>query len=355
MLNYYKPIRDVDKIYSCDMLRLSFQYKKKNGNIDTEMEGLVPLEKLRQVMALNDYSYVYYVSHKISAYFFMFVFEKGNQSIVIGLRNNASKGEYWNNFIEFNPNKVDIKAIRYVLHYFLPFIHPYSSMIDERKIKKRIYYKIVRWDLAVDLPVDRFLVKLFKDGRREYTYKMGTDGSLTEYSGKRNTNGFVKVYDKAKESSLLYDCTRIEVTCEGDKVSLPNIALKTYQYDFVETDMSDLRRTDRVLVEMFKRLDGEETDYWFKKLGRGKMKLLKPYIYSPEETFEFNYGCIFQVQEMIRKIVELEFEELGEEGGFIDTFIKWDNKYNKQHFAVTAQSTTVWKEIDESYARSLFS
>lgn len=101
-------------------------------------------------------------------------------------------------FIEFNPNKLVHESAFFRL---LAHVAEFVSRAE-----------LVRYDLAVDVPVSRDEVRLAKDGRK---YECQISKTMTEYLGRRNAGGYVKVYDKTDESGLDFALTRIELTCDA--------------------------------------------------------------------------------------------------------------------------------------------
>lgn len=128
-------------------------------------------------------------------------FALGESSVALGIgffepscRLNMRKG-----FIEFNPNKVAKDA-------------RFWALLD--KIAPEVAHaSLKRFDLALDVRVPRNAVRMEKDKRM---YKSVISNGITEYLGVKNTAGYVKVYDKAKEMGGEGDLTRIELTCDGE-------------------------------------------------------------------------------------------------------------------------------------------
>lgn len=338
-MKYYKPYQINNITYSCDMLRLLFKSVFRDQH---DRFVHINMDRLMEILYMNDYEIETYSSNRISAYHHMYIFRKRECVITLGLEHNHMTDNTYNNFIEFNPNKVDLSALHCIFQYL-------KNWIKFDKVHGK-FFEVGRWDLAVDIAAPRHLVKLIKQGKREYKYVLGSDGSLTEYSGKRNSNGYVKVYDKTKESKLSYDCTRVEITVEGNDIVFPDIYLKRYQQSF---NLDDLCKTDKVIVEMIRRLDEEEQHFWFSQLGREKQTKLKQYVFQDANKFEFDKKAIIHVLQVVEDLSECIIDDEG--GNFIDTFSKWSNFSSQQHFAPTVQSSKIWKSLNEDYAMKLFS
>lgn len=118
----------------------------------------------------------------------------GVGQFVKGVRADMNRG-----FVEFNPNKVGNGE------GFSDFLGVLGASVAK--------CELVRYDLAVDVPVPRRVVRVRKD-RRTYEFVQGKN--LTEYLGVRNQPGRVKVYDKAAELGIEGELTRIELTCDGE-------------------------------------------------------------------------------------------------------------------------------------------
>ena len=70
---------------------------------------------------------------------------------------------------------------------------------------------LIRYDYAIDIPLDISKVKIFNTRKEKGLYKG------TFYYGQRNTHGFCKIYDKGKESGLDSSLTRVEHTLVYNK------------------------------------------------------------------------------------------------------------------------------------------
>ena len=157
-------------------------------------------------------------------------------SFVFALGFNGSTDDRYKGFVEFNPNKcMGNSQFTEILGYLF-------SIASHRQV--------VRFDLAIDIPVPKYLVSLKKDGRN-YQYIKGKQ-SESEYLGMRNKPGFVKLYDKTVESNLDYDLTRLEITANLESINFPGVKVKGLQQSLL---LGELCKADRVLVQL---LDGVE-------------------------------------------------------------------------------------------------
>lgn len=193
-------------VYSVDMVRLEF---------DSVSDKAV-MNYLDQTMIFNNLDT--FTSNNIGKYRFMWVYdyadgmhggkmyfrdgtvlEDGTKGVrvKVGYLVNVRGGVSKRGFVEFNPNKCGWNA---------------------RRLIKGLYdvgcdFQLVRYDIAIDVPVKRDCIRLVRD-RRKYEYVI-SNGGPTEYLGSRNSPGRVKVYDKACELGLQeIDLTRIELTTD---------------------------------------------------------------------------------------------------------------------------------------------
>ena len=103
--------------------------------------------------------------------------------------------------LELNPNKVADNPVFKAIHGLLV-----------RHARKPLS-RIARFDLAVDIPVDRAECFLVKDRRLYIERRHGVE--YTQYLGaKSSTVGRVKLYNKAAEAKLDYPLTRLELTLD---------------------------------------------------------------------------------------------------------------------------------------------
>lgn len=260
---YYFNSIYIDKvIYSIDMvrLRLDFSSDERIKNFGNFLSGIHML-----------YVEQYAPSFKAYAYRNLFKITCANScSFVIGLSFNGSdSSSRYIGFMEFNPNKVaDQQEFKEIFAHLCM-----DCFVAE----------VVRWDLAIDVPLSRELCLLNKD-KRKYTLVQNSELDKTEYLGSHNKTGFIKLYNKKIESDLDYDLTRLEVTVGGDmkyddflKIQ-PRIDVRGDQQSL--NPYVELPDTDVVLYELLMKCDLSERQSYFNRLGRRKKELLKKYIFN---------------------------------------------------------------------------
>ena len=140
--------------------------------------------------------------------------------------------------LEFNPAKVGSSLQFRYLHAYL--------LARSKKVV------IKRFDVALDLPLDRRDVFLHKD-RRQYRTIQNSALDKTEYLGQRSQHGQVKVYNKKIESKLDYDLTRVEITVDFENNSYDEFVRLFPDVTYVDTgqmriDELDKDGTERVLI-----------------------------------------------------------------------------------------------------------
>lgn len=183
---------------------------------------------------------------------------------------------------------------------------------------------VKRMDLAIDYKIKRRDICLIKD-QRQYRTIVNSDDDKTEYLGKRNNHGSVKLYNKTIEAKLNYDLTRLEITFD---FSRRNEVEKYYpNYVYVPSDIQlgidlNISSTDRVLFLACM----DKPDY-INMLDYRKQKKIRSIIgcYSPNLKFDSklffsvvnDYMAIFndntvklvnQLQNVTRSILSVDDE-----------------------------------------------
>lgn len=257
-LKYFKKWSDRDgNIYSLDMLRLNIDVGDNLKALNGYIQGLADVDLRYEIkyypsFAQYKYRHLWNVSSPID----------DGVSLSLGLDLGGSAEARHKGFIEFNPNKCETSSL---LHGFIARVMSYCVTVD-----------LVRYDLAIDVLIDRTLARLERFGRKHYQY-IDSGNGITEYLGQRNTSGYIKLYDKTKESNLTDTYTRLEITLDSktDISSVfPTVRLNDTQQALpLDTDLSE---TDKVLIALLRK--EENPQYYLSQLLYRKRKKIEPYL-----------------------------------------------------------------------------
>lgn len=275
MLTYFDSFRDENNyIYSCDMVRLNFTlciaFDFSNW-LDSYYDDI-------------RFSIKFFINKKSVGYKYLYniAIDDGDFkcSFAIGLCLNSLAENNLKGFIEFNPNKC------MKLQLFYDFYCSLFAYLQE--------LSLVRFDVAIDIPINRKYCKLKRNYRCNYDFEIveskigdNLNRSLTEYQGRRNNNKFTKLYDKKAESHLDYDLTRLEYTFTADEKDFDSLA-EVHIYD--EQIVKDLQldiysSTDFVLADLLR--NSPDMQFYLKTLDYRKRKKLLPllddYYFSPKK------------------------------------------------------------------------
>lgn len=286
-MDYYCPIyTDSGLALSCDMIRISFRFDEYI---------LKEFNKFTFDLSLKSsiYNYRMFTNYCSFQYRYMLNYKNEDSSFVVGLCfNGVDLDSHKNCFIEFNPNKCLVNG--YV-----------SPVLDFIKIRGRSL-EIVRYDFAIDVKCNRLLcclVKDLRDYRKVYKIEQNSLDDYTEYLGKRNNNGFVKLYNKTKESNLDYDLTRLEITL--DCFDYDNFFKYLPIVHFLKPcdmfEFLDLNDTDKVLVSLL--MQSNNSNLYIKMLGRGKQDKLKKILFDLNSTIEVSEVEYYSLVRNIRAII----------------------------------------------------
>lgn len=270
---YFKTFSDDDGyLYSLDMVRLCLDFGSRSDDFVRYMENLSAFD--------FDVEITYFKSIKSFQYRHLWTvsFPGQDASFALGLHINGSGENKNKGFIEFNPNK-------------LSHIDKFMDIIDHIWIFT-CTRELVRYDLAIDIPLDRKDVKLIRTKGKNYQFFVKTDG-ITEYLGVRSHNGFVKVYDKTREASLDYPLTRVEITldCKADFVkAFPQIWLYDTQYHLLLDDT--LSDTQKTLIKCLRQC--ENPNWFLSDLQYRLKKKIEPYL--ADKTLSLDVNCALNVK-----------------------------------------------------------
>ena len=249
MICYTNEIRlDNGQIYSLDMIRLNLVF------MDKVQEFVTWLSRIG--ITADNLDIVHWLSVREFSYRNMFRIITNEYSFAMAIGFNGNSESKNNGWIEFNPNKCKGE-------FFDKFIMMLKDYTSTRKVS--------RYDLAIDIPIPRYLVRIHKD-QRNYQY-IKSQSSETEYLGRRNNVGFVKLYDKKAESELDYDLTRLEITCELGNINFPTVKILPLQEKF---EFGQISTTDKVLIRLLKEVDNPVM--FLQGLKYEKRKKIEPYL-----------------------------------------------------------------------------
>lgn len=214
-------------MYSIDKVKVII-YGVKNEIIQ------LMLDKLAKII---DKDLMYYESKGVSKCYRNFTYK----GIYLGFDNNWNKiysKNTKNAVIEWNPNKVKLDTF------------PIDIRILFEDLGK---VEVMCFDVAIDIPISIENLIVLKQHELQRMNILSHSKVETYYLGKFNENGFCRIYDKAKESKLDYDLTRIEIHVKNvglygyydsiKKVKLPNVLI------FNESDLNEISDTNKVLVQ----------------------------------------------------------------------------------------------------------
>lgn len=302
-MKYWLPVIGRNEyVYSCDMLRYKFEIKS----------GKYAKGELQHLLTSwgRDDVRMYPVNFSDFKFRNLFTIDYDTSSMTVGIGFNGCKNEDLTiGFLEVNPNKC---------------FDSLQCMYDMQHIFDACWnFELLRWDLAIDVPLPREALSLVKDGRK-YMLDMYSSSNKTEYLGVRNSSGYTKLYNKALEQDHDADdepLTRLEMTCAGNMTAdqilnkLPYVFVASDK--FVESDnLKALSSSQRVLVRALR--SHPDRDDLFRNLCAGVRVKLRPYIYDGGTTLSYDSNAIHAVLENIR-----QFEQAMQEHAF--SFVSQDD------------------------------
>lgn len=284
-MKYYQEFKDKNGyIYSLDMVRYNFHIFSGSNLFDfIRRFGFESGVELKYTLNSKSVGYKHFWNIKISD-------DNITCSFAIGMELNYIAENRNSGFIEFNPNKC---MPCYLFEAFWNSFCSYCNIIE-----------LVRYDVAIDIPLPRSKVKMIRSSKcsYEYQYHDGKDGlilnsSVTEYQGKRNSNKFTKLYDKTKESHLDYDLTRIEYTFTREEKQFKNLP-KFYVYDpnqiNFDLDYNSISSTQMVLIDLLR--NSEDINYYLKNLPYRIKKKIEPYLC--DSIFQLDLNLLKNVRDL---------------------------------------------------------
>lgn len=212
--------------------------------------------------------------------------------------------------LEINPNK----------HYDKPVFKDLQEIIN----KYCIAGNLKKYDYTIDVPCVLADVQVFNTRKTPGLYKG------TRYFGQRNKDGYVKIYNKSKESGLDYPLTRIEHTFDTVKHTQSKSFTNFYVLETLkEKDVSDdLSKNDMLILNLCARLSASGIEYedLLQNLDKRKKRKIYNNLHGNfrEVTFnvEIHDRLINAVFERFNVVIPPEEESIEEE------FVKLEDGYN---------------------------
>lgn len=217
--------------------------------------------------------------------------------------------------LEINPNK----------HYDKSVFKDLQKIIN----KFCISGMLKKYDYAIDVPCKLSDVQIFNT-RKEPGLHKGT-----RYYGQRSRDGYVKIYDKTKESGLDYSLTRVEHTFDMVKHSKEKsfTVFHVLQSDWQNAN-ENISKTDSVIVSLCNLLKANSIEYMdvLQGLDKRKRKKIIEFLNGGYKEVAFNQELhdklINQVMDKFN-IVPLEEEEQVCDDDFVqldeNAVLPWDD------------------------------
>lgn len=265
-VRYYKPQKDKSGIiYSLDNVRLELDFGTKCQRVSDEMSRLATYNPSIKIQYYHSYSQFAYVHQwTISSG----DIEKGVASWTLLMCYGNARDQ--TGILDFNPNKCESNVD---FQKFMVLIRN-STCITQVKT----------YDLAIDIPLSREQVFMERDGHKKYQYFLSGDG-VTEYMGTRSHNGFVKLYDKTRESKLKFPLTRLEITLQRGKLAEAFCPVVHFRDMQMKLNLAQaLSANDKVFLSAI--LATSEPQFYINQLTYRARQKFEPYIST--KKFELN-------------------------------------------------------------------
>lgn len=287
LIPYYHELVDPCSkfVYSIDNVRINFRVQKHK---------VKQLESFFNSISRTDIE-TYGISSKQWTYKYMFTFRYSpDASMTVAYQFlGADAEDVFKGYLDVNINKTGSYG-----QFWADYRTLKSFCLDDYEANRlNTRWTIARCDVAVDMPAKRRNVFMRKD-QRVYELKSYSADNLTEYLGKRNEVGRVKIYNKSLELGLSHDVTRYEITCEPNVNSYFSHAAEVYNLDNsqqLSLALVELSDSQRVIVNMFWEMHANGLDrglLLFNQLGRKIKDKLKPFIVPELALVTFNRALV---------------------------------------------------------------
>lgn len=192
--------------------------------------------------------------------------------------------------LEFNPNKLEYDDFNEI----------------DKIICNLVEISVVRCDLAIDIPIDRKFTHLIKD-KRNYEYHDYNKNGKTEYLGVRNEQGFVKLYDKQKESNLEKPMSRLEITVKPSMIEfnkrLPKVICEEENYQTEMKVYDKINPTNQAIISVLNTLDVDTRILALKQFSKFIRKKISPYVLGDTYELEIDNHCVQSVFDWLSNCV----------------------------------------------------
>lgn len=261
MIYYYKPLHVGSYTLSIDNIVLDLWISNQDAKevIDATINSLTGNDNIK----ISSWE-----GNKPGTFRNQYLFKLTNdKSFWLG-HGLIATGIYFDRYrLEFNPNKVANNKVFKTVH---------SLLIEHAR---DVATHVARFDLAIDIPIDRAKCFLVKDRRLYIERRHGAD--YTQYLGSKSASvGRVKLYNKTAEAKLGYPLTRLELTVDPatpyEKINFPSVYYLKSTY--ANNDNIKITDTERFILNAL--LQGFGTLNELGRKTRAKM-----------ETLMANYIC----------------------------------------------------------------
>ena len=253
---YYHPLHLAGVTASVDNVRMKFVYAKSaydftaNERIDTiealceeltsiplYMEGV--LDPTHSCSKFRVGNYAHTITYKLA--------DGKSFAVLIGRYDyKESKNQIAAEaVIDFNPNKVPARAWKRII-----------GILAARAISSHV----VRFDLALDLPIQRSTLQLVQRPGSQYHLLSDEEYTKTEYTGQRSHHAAAKLYDKGAELQLPTPCTRLEITIERSRFKtlqqlMPDIiSLAPLEFSLAFDDLPPIVQAVIIHPDLYERM-----------------------------------------------------------------------------------------------------
>lgn len=283
MIPYYRPIVDSKTNYTYSIDNVVIRGKLYYDASDLMQELLTWLS--RRV----DLDYTYFETGAFASYHYQFNFQLDQgRSFFLGVGFNGSRGVDPYVGLDFNPNKVMeygdfVEVFNYVIGLCKPVIK--------------------RFDLAIDIPVLRSNIFMLKDRRKiaadqedPFVDIRNSWEDHTCYLGRRSNLGYVKLYNKQRESKLNTPMTRLELTLPPALKLEEKYIPQVRYFDDLQMVFNELKMTGTDQVILTACLDDPQQ---LSRLGYTKRKKIMSILDQYTHQVEINKKIYGQIIEQV--------------------------------------------------------